>query len=192
MTDRFLKRRSPSLRGFTLVELLLVVIIIALFASAAGGGWVNSYKKNVVCKRASEFLLAAKYARLTAVEKRRSCKLVVDEARKSFYVMARVADSDTGVLKEQMISNQYTKPVKFDGSVGFEEVKIFSTDKNNDSAEKEVIMFYANGSSDSAVVQFGDGKHHYTVHILAATGKAKLRYGTSEESPVDIIDLDEI
>ena len=36
----------------------------------------------------------------------------------------------------------------------------------------------------------GDGRAHYTISILAATGKAKLIYGTADDVTNRIIDLE--
>ena len=51
-------------------------------------------------------------------------------------------------------------------------------------------MFSPNGSAQTAVVQIGDGKTHYAISISAATGKAKIYFGISEDIEVRIIDLD--
>jgi len=52
------------------------------------------------------------------------------------------------------------------------------------------IIFLPDGTAQSAVVQIGDEKTHYTVSINAATGKAKLVSGTVENVKVSTVDLD--
>jgi hypothetical protein len=41
------------------------------------------------------------------------------------------------------------------------------------------------------MIQIGDGKNHYTASICAATGKAKIHFGTAKEAKMGTIDLDE-
>ncbi len=43
----------------------------------------------------------------------------------------------------------------------------------------------------TAVVQIGNGKTHYTISISAATGRAKMYYGTTENVKVTSTDLDQ-
>ena len=64
-------------RGFTIIELLLVVSIIALMAGASGAMYFGTYKRMLVEKAAKEVLLAAKYARVIAVEKQTRYKMVL-------------------------------------------------------------------------------------------------------------------
>ena len=52
------------------------------------------------------------------------------------------------------------------------------------------MVFLPNGSAESAVLQIGDGKSHYTVAVVAATGKATLYAGTAQEIETVSIDLD--
>ena len=61
--------------GFTIVEMLLVTVLIVLLIGLVGGIYTRSYKKAVVKKSARNFLLAAKYARILAIERQSECKL---------------------------------------------------------------------------------------------------------------------
>jgi hypothetical protein len=56
--------------------------------------------------------------------------------------------------------------------------------------EEQKVIFLPNGSAESAVLQIGDGKSHYTVAVVAATGKATLSSGTAKEIDTVSIDLD--
>ena len=56
--------------------------------------------------------------------------------------------------------------------------------------EEQKVVFLPNGSAESAVLQIGDGKTHYTVAVVAATGKATLSSGTAQEIDTVSIDLD--
>jgi prepilin-type N-terminal cleavage/methylation domain-containing protein len=180
--------------GFTLAELLLVVVIIVLLAGAGGRMFVGSLSKMKVEKYAKELMLAAKYARLTAVEKQERCSLLVDKENNRFCLLIGNFESTEDGESGSAVSNEYSRPCEFDDGISFEEVKIvpYARIQEDMSEEGSEIVFKPNGSSDTASVQIGDGKNHYTVYILAATGKARIQFGEAEESPVDIVDLDMI
>jgi len=57
-----------------------------------------------------------------------------------------------------------------------------------DSEQK--ILFLPNGSAESAVVQIGDGKTHYSIAVVAGTGKANLYPGLTTDIRTASIDLD--
>ena len=84
-------------------------------------------------------------------------------------------------------------PVEFDGDVKFENVQITPIDSEEagETGEQRTIVFSPNGTAQSAVIQIGDGKNHYTTSICAATGRAKMEFGTAKEAKTGTIDLDE-
>ena len=178
--------------GFTVAELMVVVVIIVLLASAIGGYYVGTYKKMLVETAAKEIMLAAKYARLFAVEKQSSCRLVVDENEKSFCLMIGTPDENATEASETVVSNSYTRPGMLEGDVIFEKVEVIpSTEIDAQSRENQsTVLFRRDGTADTAVIQVGDEKHHYTVYISAATGKAKVEFGPAGEAAIDIVDLD--
>jgi len=193
------KRKPTAVRyvlstsGFTIVEVLLVVVIIALIAGVSGGIYVGTYKNMLAKKSARDFLLAAKYARITAIEQQRPCKIELDTANNGFGLVIDRLNEEAGQTEQVMLRDYYFKPVKFDGDVKFEDVRIKSADLEEFSGadEQRTIVFSPDGTAQSAVVQIGDGKNHYTVSISTATGKARMLRGTAGEVKVDTIDLDE-
>ena len=172
--------------GFTLVELLAVAIIIVLLGSVAATFGHGTYKRLLVERAAKDVFFAAKYARLLAIEKQVKCKLLLDDTENAMSLV--MVGKKTGDM--ELISDQYSKPVKFEDGVNFEQIKIVST-KEVDDDEKS-ITFRPNGTADTAIMEIGDGKNKYTVYIMAATGKAKIIFGQAEDLQVDIIDLDEL
>ncbi|HPS55730.1 MAG TPA: prepilin-type N-terminal cleavage/methylation domain-containing protein [Sedimentisphaerales bacterium] len=54
--------------GFTIIEMLLVAVLIALLATVAAGTYAGTHQKALVKKSACDFLLAAKYAKILAIE----------------------------------------------------------------------------------------------------------------------------
>ena len=183
--------------GFTLTELLLVVAIIALVGSVGGGMYVGSYKRLLVEKAARQFLLTAKYARIMAIEQGRPYELQLVEASEEqgqgFAVTTVEWDPETGTGKPTIVRDFYCKPVEFEGDVTFEAVEIAAmmSDEASEEAPQQKITFLPDGSAEAAVVQFGDGKTHYTVAIMASTGKASFHEGTAEEIETAVIDLDQ-
>lgn len=184
------KRRDS--RGFTLIELLLVVAIIAMIGSLGGGMYVGSYKRLLVEKAARQFLLTAKYARLTAIEQARPYELQLDVVEKAFAVTTTQWNQETGAGETVIVRDYYCKPVQLEGDVAFEAVNIatLTGEQSTDIEQQQKITFLPNGSTESAVIQFGDGDTHYTVAIIASTGKASLHEGTAEEINTAVIDLD--
>ena len=73
--------------GFTIVEMLLVVVVIALIAGASGGIWLGTYKNMLARKSAREFLLAAKYARILAIERQSPCRIILDAENNKFWLV---------------------------------------------------------------------------------------------------------
>ena len=186
--DRLGKRRY----GFTVVELMVVVIIIVMLASAMGGYYVGTYKRMQVEDVARQIMLAAKYARLFAVEKQSSCSLVMDEKEKSFCLIRGDFQEDVSQADQAVVSNSYTRPGRLEGDVMFEKVEVTSSGQTDAGIREDqtVVIFRRDGTADTAVIQVGDGKNHYTVYISAATGKAKVESDIAGESSIDIVDLD--
>ena len=178
--------------GFTVAELLLVVVIIALVAGVGGGIYIGTYKNMLVKKAARDFVLAAKYARTVAIEQQSPCKIELDIADNGFWLTIDKFNEETEQIEEVVVRNLYFKPVKFSGDIKFEDIQItpIGLEEVFPVDEQRIIVFSPNGTAQSAIIQIGDGKNHYTVSICAATGKAKMHFGTAEEVEVSTLDLD--
>ena len=185
-------KRKKAGSGFTIVELLLVAAIIALLAGAVGGIYLGTYKRTLVEREARGILLTAKYARVRAIERRTPCKLLLDRKKNGYCVVTRGFNAGTNETEKMVVSNEYTRPKEFGGDVKFEGIKImpaFGSDMG-EMENEDVIVFRADGTADTAVLQIGDGKNHYAVYVSAATGKARMQPGEATEAPIGIIDLD--
>lgn len=183
------QNNRPHRGGFTIIEMMLVVSIIALLAGASGAMYFGTYKRMLVEKAAREVLLAAKYARIIAIEKQKSCKLMLDNTNNSYLLIVPGAGL-RGDGAENVITNQYTKPRQFVGDVKFEQIQITSRAQAGDAGAEGVIVFRPGGTADMAVLQIGDGKNHCTVYISAATGKGRIESGEAMETGLEVLDLD--
>lgn len=186
-------RSAARPRAFTLTELLLVVAIIAVIGGMSGGMYAGTYKKLLVERAARQFLLSAKYARIMAIEHGRPYEVRLDGGNKGFAVMTTQWNEQTAEGESVLVRDYYAKPVEFEGDVKFEDVKILtlSAEQVSDVEAEQRIVFLPNGSAESAVVQIGDGNTHFTVAVIAATGKATLQAGMADEVSMAVIDLDE-
>lgn len=199
------KSQYKSYRSaFTLVEILVVVAIVALIASATGGLYMGTFKDLQLEKAAKEIYLAAKYARLGAVEKQTSFRLAINKDEGKIAVLYRRENPETQELEEVIVSNPYTRPVTLPGGVTIEDLRIVQSiqmvepeKKAGLESEEEyeepgsIVVFTPYGTADSAVIKIGNGKTSYTISVSPATGKAKIIRGETE-MPMDVIDLDEL
>lgn len=185
-------RSSRIGRGFTLVELLLVVAIIALIGSVGSGMYGNTYRKLLVQKAAKQFLLTARYARIVAIEQNRTYDLMMDTTNGKFFLMTTLVNEETGRSQRMPVRDYYCKPVDLEGNVKFENVEVttLTVAPTSDDPKERKITFLPTGSTESAVVQIGDGTWHYTIVLLAATGQAALYDGPAEQVKTAVVDLD--
>ncbi len=180
--------------GFTIAEVLLVVLIIGLIAGSGTGLYVGTFKKLRVQRAAYDFFLTAQYARIMAIERRSQYKMQLDTVGNGFLLTTLLWDEEGEQATEQIVKDPYCKPVQFEGDVAFEDVVIAPSSLEMEAAEEnedqQTVVFSPNGTAQTAVVQIGDGKTHYTISISAATGRAKMYFGTAENVKVTTTDLD--
>ncbi len=179
-------------RGFTIAEVLLVVLIIGLIAGSGTGLYVGTFKKLRVQRAAYDFFLTAQYARIMAIERASRYKMQLDTTGNAFLLTTLQWDEQGEQAAEQIVTDSYCRPVQFEGDVVFEDVQIvpISLETDAESEDQQTVVFSPDGTAQTAVVQIGDGKTHYTVSISAATGRAKIYYGTTEIVKSTSTDLD--
>jgi prepilin-type N-terminal cleavage/methylation domain-containing protein len=180
-------------RGFTLAELLVVVVIIVLLAGVGIVFSRDAYRKIQVERAALDFMLAAKYARVSAIERQSPCMIAVDKEGGRFAVLTYAVDAETGETAEVPLQGIYfRKPVELGGEVSFEEVLIMTVGQGEliEQEEAKAVVFLPDGTAQRAVIQIGDGRTHYTASISAATGRTKLQAGTADKVEIQTVDLD--
>ena len=172
------------------MEILLVVALIALLGGLGGGLYAGTYEKLVVEKAARQFLLMARYARISAIERGQPYELQL--GTKGFLVATAKWNDETSQMEKVAIRDYYCKPVTFEGELKFEAVNITAGagQAPEDEESLQRIMFLPSGSADSAIIQMGNGKTHYSIAVEPATGKATLYEGPATQIKLTSVDLD--
>jgi Tfp pilus assembly protein FimT len=171
--------------------MLVVIAVISILAGLGTGMYGGTYKKLLVEKAARQFLLMARYARIAAIEQQRPYEIQLDEA--GFLLATTQLNAETSQTERILVRDYYCRPVKFEGDVKFEDVKVAGEPVDTTSEEagtEKKISFLPNGSAVSAIVQIGDGKTHYTAAIVASTGRVTLTFGLAEGVKNATVDLD--
>jgi Tfp pilus assembly protein FimT len=182
--------------GFTIIEIIVVIVLIALFAGAVGGAYSGPYKTMLLKKAARDVLLAAKYARGTAVEQQKVCVLTINAVDKQVMVMVENWDEDSGATTATETKNSTWRTVTLGGDAQFEVVAVDQSDMDPSQVDQAegvyTVRFRQDGTSQNAVIQIGDGTRHYVVTISEATGLAKVEEGLATDFKSDTVDLEPV
>jgi prepilin-type N-terminal cleavage/methylation domain-containing protein len=176
---------NRRINGFTLLELVVTAALIALLTSATWVTYTRTWKQWVLRQNAQQLYLAARYARVLAIEGRKPCQLVIDQQKSAIYILQESDESEG----ETLVSNVWHRSVLLADSVRIE--RITTLDANSVGAPKGEITFHPDGSADAVSVQVGNGIRCYTIQIQAATGRAKLLDGAIITYEPERIDLDQ-
>jgi len=180
------KMKTARKNGFTLLEMLAVAALIALLFSVSLTSYGRTFNRWAVEQNARQLYMAAKSARLYAVEHQQDCTLVLDRENGQFFLMIKGTDDDTAQENTTLVSTPWSRTVQLQKHVSFETVKIAGELEDFESG----IVFRPDGTADNAAIQLGDGKIHYTVMVNGGTSRARLLEGEAEELQTDQIDLD--
>ncbi len=192
-----MKRRNVQFEnaprsGFTLVELLVVITIMTILTGIGAGIFTGSSQRLKVQKAASSLLVMSQYARMSAIENQRAYKLYIDNANNEFYLLTTLIDETRGTSEEIVVEEYLVAPVTLEAPITIEDVRVLTNNYNSmgNSSNQYIITFAPDGTSQTSVVQIGDGQTHFTLSINEVTGKSKLIEGIIEDVKVDTIDID--
>jgi prepilin-type N-terminal cleavage/methylation domain-containing protein len=187
--------RQKAKGGFTFIEVIVVIVLIALFAGAVGGAYSGPYKSMMLKKAARDVLLAAKYARGTAVEQQKICRLSIDAVNRTVMVTVESWDEENSETVASETKNAYWKTVTLGGDAQFELVAVDKSDvdagETSESEGQYSVRFMPDGTAENTVIQVGDGARHYVVMVSEATGLARVEEGAATEFKSDTIDLEQ-
>jgi hypothetical protein len=124
-----------------------------------------------------------------AIERQKPFSIELDTTNGGFYLAFDEFNEETEQTEQTIVRDLYSKPVEFSGDITFEDIQITSLSPDA-SDEQTEIVFLPNGTAQLAIVQIGDGENHFTININAATGKAAVKPGTTEEIQITTVDLD--
>ncbi len=177
--------------GFTMVELLVVIALIALLSTAGVGFYMGTYKGALVKKSARDFYLAARYARILAIERQSPCRIEINKEEKKFAIVMSYFNEATEETMDLEVRDACFKPVQFAGDVTFEGITLDEESFGSEVSgmDKSPIEFQPDGSAKAVKVQIGDGEDHYTVSI-SVTGKVKIFEKQANMVEADTFDLD--
>ncbi len=195
-------------RGFTLIELLAVSVLIGLFAGMSIMRYAKLGTKTTLTNQTRQIYLAAKYARIAAVEKQKPFVLRLDETGRQIVVgpleQEQAAPTDGQELLPSMASqtsqasltqqamepeplvvkNAYVKPVLLHDKLMLEQ---FLVDGQN-TIESQCV-FYPDGTAQACVIQLGDGIRHASVFVTQ-TGRASMKMEAAQQIQTGRVDLD--
>lgn len=184
-TQIFTMTKTIRQNGFTLLELLAVAAMVALLFSLGIASYARTFQRWAVQQNARQMYLAARSARLYAVEHQQPCTLVLDRENGAFFLTADETQDD-GTEQQMLVSTPWSRKVELHDNVAFETVKIAGRYEEISGG----VIFRPDGTSNDAVIQLGNGKTHYTITVSAGSGRPRLVEGEAENLRTDQIDLD--
>lgn len=173
--------------GFTLIELMAVALLTALLSSLGLISAVKTYQRWSIEENAERFFLTARYARVYAIEHQQPCLLVIDAAQKQYFLSVP-NDLEPSAEAPMIVQNLWAKRETLAPYVQFETIRKDAVDS---SAAENQITFRPDGTAESAGIQIGDGKTHYSI-VISTAGRTRVLSGPLQEVEPDQVDLDMI
>jgi prepilin-type N-terminal cleavage/methylation domain-containing protein len=202
--------------GFTLIELLAVTVLIGLFAGMSVMRYAKMGTKTTLTNQTRQIYLAAKYARIAAVEKQKPYVLRLDETGRQIVVgplqQEPTASSDGQELlpsvpsmpsvpstasqasltqeaiepEPLVVKNAYVKPIILNEKLMLEQFLV-----EGQSTLVSQCVFYPDGTAQACVIQLGDGLRHASVFVTQ-TGRAMMKIEAAQQIQTGRVDLDVI
>ncbi|MCH7917300.1 MAG: prepilin-type N-terminal cleavage/methylation domain-containing protein [Planctomycetes bacterium] len=178
--------------GFTLLELLVVLVVLSVATGLGGGLYVGTYQKLLVTRAARGIYTMAQYARVAAIEKQASMRMVFDKEQKRVWLETTQFNLRSETSEQIVVSNPFCRPVQLAPQVDLEAVLVQARRRGGDSESgaRQTLTFYPDGTADTAAIQIGNGVTHYSIGISPSTGKARFVKGEAKDLGSTTIDLD--
>jgi prepilin-type N-terminal cleavage/methylation domain-containing protein len=193
------------MHGFTLIELLSVTTLIGLLAGMSLMRYAKMGSQTILTNQTRQIYLAAKYARIAAVEQQKSYVLKLDDTGRQVVVgplpqeptistdvpeLSNSAISQKSIPQEsvesepQVVRNMYVRPIVLDDKLQIEQ---FIIDGQNTAGLQ--CIFYPDGTAQACVIQLGDGVRHASVFVTQ-TGRARMKMEAAGQLQTGRVDLD--
>lgn len=161
MTRRQIQRKPRSVRGFTLLEMIIVLLIIAMAATLLGTSIVGRLDSVKVATAARDLTAALRFTRSQAILHREEKFIEVDLEKRSYTVPGR----DAVQLPESM------------------ELKLLTAQSEVASEKLGRIRFFSDGGSTGGRVTLISGGRQWKVNVSWLTGEIELDDGRKESRP---------
>lgn len=154
-------RRQSKRLGFTLIEVSVVVLILAMFAALVVPRLVAMQKSQDYRTFVSATRSAFGYAREMAIESKTEYRLKVNESQRQVELVRGV---------DQGSEQQADRTVSMPEGVTVSKVRLDGTDTSTDTWE---VIFYPDGTSSRAGVEFSSDGRQIALQVDDVTGRAK-------------------
>jgi prepilin-type N-terminal cleavage/methylation domain-containing protein len=189
-------------RGFTLIELLAVTALIGLLAGMSILRYAKMGNQTILTNQTRQVYLAAKYARIAAVEKQKSFVLRLDETGRQIVVgplpqedailtgqqelPASQAPSteESAEPEPEVVKNAYVRPILLNDKLQIEQFLV-----DGQSIVQSQCVFYPDGTAQACAIQLGDGIRHACV-LVTQTGRARMKMEAAQQIQTGRVDLD--
>jgi Tfp pilus assembly protein FimT len=188
-----------------MIELLAVTALIGLLASVTILRYAKMGTQTILTNQTRQIYLAAKYARIAAVEKQKSFVLMLDETGRQIVVgplpQEQTASTDVQVPSTSAVSqasstpesaepepaiikNSYVRPILLNDKLQIEQFLV-----DGQSTVQSQCVFYPDGTAQACIIQLGDGLHHASVFVTQ-TGRARMKMEAAQQLLTGRVDLD--
>lgn len=174
------RRRAPSLRGFTLVEVMLVVGIMGIIAAMGAPSILAMFRKEALRQGVSDLVEGLSHARAQAILQGQPCEFVLRaEDRRLLVPATGPAPASTANARERLSSASaelaagQASPV-FDRALS-DDVHISFLDVNlvdQMDADQARVRFFPNGTSDDFTVVLEHASGVRKISLDPVTGLA--------------------
>jgi prepilin-type N-terminal cleavage/methylation domain-containing protein len=191
-------------QGFTLVELLAVSVLIALLAGVTMLRYANMGTQTILTNQSRQIYLAAKYARVAAIEQQKEYVLQLDASGRQITVgpkpqeeqspesgqgptstaSASATPASTASTEPAIVKNAYIQPLILNDKLRVEQFLV-----DGENLNKTECVFYPDGTAQACVIQLGDGLRHASVFITQ-TGRTRMRMEMAAQIQTGRVDLD--